>query len=386
MIYLILIIFFLLLFIAYIYKSNFFSPWMITTSVWTLIGVLSIVFSDILYPLGNHFYSSIIIWVLFFFISSFISSKFSKSKQIYNTPSDKVLDFFLIISILFTPLYLKEIYDNVLENGTGSLFFDLRYQALNSEKDYGILLYLKNFNKALLILEFLRKRLNYKKIIIISIINILVGVSIMEKGTFFFITFIILFFLYHRKTISKKVLFIVLVSFLTLSFTLNSVRSHESSSSVQFVDFFAIYALSPSVAFETLEYKEYSSANFGANTFPFFYGLSNALFGTEFIVEKKMQSFVNVPLPTNVYTVMQPFYEDFGYLGILFFGSLFGTFCGFIYKRSLSSNFFYGVYSYLACLLALQFFQEEFFVSFSVFIQICIILYLPFLLKKIRYK
>lgn len=386
MIYIVLIIFLILLFIAtFIYKSNIFSPWIITTSIWILIILLSIFFSGVLYPLGNKFYLSIILWVFFFFVSSIFFSKISKTHNIDNNLNDKVLDFFLMISILFTPLYLKEIYDNVLQNGTGSLLFDLRYQALNGERDLGILLYLKNFNKALLILEFLRKKINRKKLITIIIINFFVGVSIMEKGTFFFITFIIIFFLYQRNKVSKKVLFIVVVSFLTLSFSINSIRSHQSSSKIGFEDFFAIYALSPSVAFETIEFKGGASESFGANTFPFFYNVSNTLLGTDFIIEKKMQEFVNVPLPTNVYTIMQPFYEDFGYLGIVVFGIVFGAFCGSIYKKSMTSKYYLGIYSYLASLLALQFFQEEFFVSFSVFLQICFVIYFPFLLRKIRY-
>lgn len=385
MVILSIVIFTILLIIGFLRKDGLFSPWMITTSVWLSILITYVLWGDLLNPLGNTFINSIILWVSLFYLTSFSVFYFYKGEVKKRIPSLKVLDFLFWVSILTSPLFLYEIYESVVQDGTGALLFDLRYQALNSDKDYGILNYLKNFNKALLILEFLRPRLNKSKIIIISIINILFGISIMEKGTFFFVIFVVIYFLYNKKAIKKRAIAISISGFIFLSFVLNQMRTHESSTQISFESFFAVYIMSPAAAFDTLEETPYNS-EFGENTFSFFYALSNSVFGTNFQISQKVKEFVSVPLPTNVYTIMQPFYEDFGIAGIIVFSIIMGAICGYYYKRHKNGNSVStGIYSFLAYLLILQFFQEEFFVSLSVFLQIVIVISLPFLFNAKKY-
>ncbi|MCC8069839.1 MAG: oligosaccharide repeat unit polymerase, partial [Ruminococcus sp.] len=133
--------------------------------------------------------------------------------------------------------------------------------------------------------------------------------------------------------------------------------------------FFSIYILSPSVAFETLTPE--SGEYWGANTFPFFYILLNHISDFNYDIVLKLKEFVYVPLPTNVYTIMQPYYEDFGFVGVFIFGIINGSFIGFIYRRAIKGKpISKCLYVYLLQILILQFFQENLFVSLSVLIQI----------------
>ena len=83
-----------------------------------------------------------------------------------------------------------------------------------------------------------------------------------------------------------------------------------------------------------------------------------------------LQEFVWVPLPTNVYTVFQPFFEDFKYKGVAFFAMFYGLFSGWCYRLMRNGN---GVgkclYVYVVYVLALQFFQENVMISIVNIIQ-----------------
>jgi oligosaccharide repeat unit polymerase len=81
-----------------------------------------------------------------------------------------------------------------------------------------------------------------------------------------------------------------------------------------------------------------------------------------------------IPLPTNVYTAFQPFYEDFGYKGIAFFATVYGVLFGWLYRKAHSgSSTSKCMYAYITVVLMLQFFQEQFFVTLSTIIQLAVL-------------
>lgn len=90
-------------------------------------------------------------------------------------------------------------------------------------------------------------------------------------------------------------------------------------------DDFGVYTYSPLVALGHLD--QAPPATLGAYTFRFFYAVMHRLFGAA-APEPVILPYVDVPFATNVYTVMQPFYYDFGYAGVViaavFFGLVFG--------------------------------------------------------------
>ena len=83
-------------------------------------------------------------------------------------------------------------------------------------------------------------------------------------------------------------------------------------------DVLGIYIYSPLVALGLLE----NTIHFGEYTFRIFYAVSYYFGFSELPPQETILDYVNVPFPTNVYTVMQPFYSDFGLLGV-FLGAIF---------------------------------------------------------------
>lgn len=366
-------ILFLLIFSLYILiglkfsKKDIFAPWIVTPAIWWVMCVFIIFWGNLIFSLKGPFYIALIIWVTAIWFSSLfmykLTSSTKKSDYIFNI---RIFYFFLILSTILTPFYIFKAFSNLGDNFV-NLFSAIRHNAGDFVNNIGILKYLKTLNPVLLIIAILQsKNLSRWIIYYLLFLNCLMGFVIMEKGTFFLIMVTVLYLLNLKQIITLKTIVISMGLFLVMSFAFNLLRHNDTNAS--FADFFAVYIISPCAAFETITPE--SSDYWGAATFPFFYNLSNIFFDSDFNIVSKVKEFVFVPIPTNVYTIMQPFYEDFGYLGIGIFGIITGVLAGFIYKRSnLESPIMIGAYIYILYSFILQFFQENIFVSLSVVIQ-----------------
>ena len=136
-----------------------------------------------------------------------------------------------------------------------------------------------------------------------------------------------------------------------------------------------MYITSPPVAFSRLSRDV--SGQIGANTFEVFYDFLNRFGIGHFDVLKKEQDFVMVPVFTNVYTIMQPFYVDFGYGGVAFFAAVYGLFSGVLYHLFREGNpICKCLYTFLVQILILQFYQENVFMSISGLTQLAILILL----------
>ena len=140
--------------------------------------------------------------------------------------------------------------------------------------------------------------------------------------------------------------------------------------------------MSPPVAFCQLGQE--LTPQFGTNTFEKIY-IFLARFGfSDIVVKEKLQEFVWVPIPTNVYTCFQPFFIDFGYKGIAFFSGVYGCLCGWLYRLYKNKNGVgCGLYTYAVFALMLQFYQENIFYSLVFLAQFTIFVTL-FTQKKVK--
>ena len=98
----------------------------------------------------------------------------------------------------------------------------------------------------------------------------------------------------------------------------------------------------------------------GEKSFFLIYHILNRLGLGSFYVMERVQPFINVPVETNTYTVMQPFFIDFGYKGLAFFSCAFGMLAGALYRWHRQGRI-WGTCLYAIVLTALcsQFHQEE---------------------------
>ena len=83
------------------------------------------------------------------------------------------------------------------------------------------------------------------------------------------------------------------------------------------IQFLNVYALSPLPAFDLALNGKINLEEGG--TYRFFLTFLNKLFGFDFAVYSGGDRWVEVPVPTNVYTVMSDPFADFGYIGIFVF-------------------------------------------------------------------
>lgn len=108
----------------------------------------------------------------------------------------------------------------------------------------------------------------------------------------------------------------------------------------------------------------------------------------EFQDVRVADNWVNVPVRTNVYTVMSSFYMDFGNVGIFLFSILYGSIYGLIYNYSKKNVLLFIIlYASWAPFLVLQFFSDYFFFTLSIQIQrlfALILLLIPFRIYKIK--
>jgi oligosaccharide repeat unit polymerase len=173
-----------------------------------------------------------------------------------------------------------------------------------------------------------------------------------------------MFVLFEKKVIRIRTILTFSILIIILFYIFNLGRAGEDSdyqNEETLFDFFTMYALSPPVAFCQLLPEVIPQ--FGTNTFETVY-LFLQRFGADVVVKDKLQEFVFVPVSTNVYTIFQPFFIDFGYRGVAFFAAVYGCLCGFLYRLFRNGN---GagtcLYTYAVDVLLLQFYQENVFLS-----------------------
>lgn len=128
------------------------------------------------------------------------------------------------------------------------------------------------------------------------------------------------------------------------------------------------YLLSPFAAFDIYS-QNLTQPEYGRNMFRTFLRVVDAL-GIETETPALIKEYVNVPKPTNVYTVYRPYFTDFGYGGAVLVQCLIGYWHGVIYRNTVLGSIpfvvLYGVFTYA---LLLQFFQDQYFNIFSQWIQ-----------------
>ena len=93
--------------------------------------------------------------------------------------------------------------------------------------------------------------------------------------------------------------------------------------------------------------------------------------------------YVNVPTPTNVYTILYPFYKDFGYWGIGIFGLLYGAMYNTLHRGYIFRNGMCVIlYAIILPYLFSEFLGEFIFTNFSSHLQIFGAVMIPYLFVK----
>lgn len=355
--------------------GDFFSPWSLTLVVWG--GLFAMYFlQGTLDPIGPQFITNFFIWIGTFIPASLLTFVLTKDKSTASPiERGKSIDVnmylfyaLLVISLLFTILYAKRIYEIVTQFDTEDLLYNVRLYAVYKTDSPGILILTQGLNFSLFLTAiWLYPKISKWTIALIVAINLLLELSMMEKSGILIMILSALFVLYEKQTIKLRSIVLTLLGIIVLFFFFNMSKESQDQDSMDFVDFLGIYVTSPIVAFEKLRIT--ITNGWGVNTFNDVFPYLR-YFGIHLESIERLQDFVYVPVPTNVYTIMQPFYNDFGSMGVAVFGILYGWGAGYVYRKFYDGSDTYKcIYTFLIEVIIIQFYNENLLQQFHIVIE-----------------
>ena len=369
---------------------NIFSPWNITILHWIAILILIWIDGDLLYPLTERFWISLAIWGITLPLTAFITFNLLQKKNSGTSETTastspnvniKWFYFFLIVTLIFTPLCIKRIMDTVSMFAGENMMYNIRMLVVEGETGWGVLSYSFVINKALLICAlWARKKVGIIPTIVVLMLMFMSAFALMDKGSILFIFLTLGYVLYEKGIISLRSIFLTGGALLGIFFLLTLLRNFTDgqgeikSDELTFVDFFAMYVLSAPVAYGYMPPD--IGLQFGSRSLTLLYLILGKLSGN-FHVESLVQEFMEVPIPTNLYTIMQPFYLDFGQWGVFIFALLYGVGSGWCYAIYKSGNSWgCAAYTFMLYNLVTQYGSEHLLLSPIITIQLLVILYL----------
>lgn len=366
-------------------SKDVFAPYVVAPGVWSVIILIYYLLPSELYPIRNDFPMALTVWSLGFFVSSCAAEYFTSGTSrlsVPKIPNMKILWVYVLITLTIVPVLCITVFIIALLEEPETMFNYLRIMNTGLDEnieapDFGPLVYC--ISVAYVTLFFVMTYLN-KKWIIYSVffVNILYAFISMAKTNFLCVLFASLYLGYIRKIISKKQLLYGFLVFIIICFAVQIARLGDDFSMLEFL---STYLSSSMVAFDYFA-EPSSSIHFGENTFRLFYAIAYAL-GSGIQPVQTILEFVSVPISTNTYTFLYPFYTDFGFVGLFVFSAIYGIFFGFLYKKNKSnSNFAQILYAIFLTFLLLEFIGEFIFTNLSLNIQYVVLTFLPFMFSK----
>lgn len=370
--------------------GDFFSPWSITIFIWTADITLYFI-QGTMYDIGPRFVACFSVWIATLLPASlmayWLTQPTSKPPQVdYSKPLSVPTVLFNVlcaVSGLLTLVYASRVWGVVSQFDLDNLLYNLRLYIIEDNSVTGLLNHVQGLNFALFIAAlWMYPKIPKWQLVYIILVNLVFEIFRMEKSGILIMILGTTFMMYERRKIRIRSILLTFASIIVLFFFFNlSKEDVDSEAESTFLDFFGMYVTSPMVAFDRL-YPDLSG-NFGENTFCILYPYFNMLgFNLEYM--DRLQEFVWVPIPTNVYTIMQPFYNDFGILGIGFFGLVYGAFFGWAYRRFRNGDpVFICVYTYLIEVIIIQFYNDNLLQNIVLFLEFW---FCTFILLQQRFK
>ncbi len=360
-----------------------FSPWTITISVWGGMMGLFFLSGDILYPLTEQFYYSVALWITILVVTSFVTFNLLEHRTqplpLDGVKVNKAFFYFLfVVAVVLSPMYMYKVWQTISSFDSDDMLKNARILAVYGEGQ-GILNYAIVIAQSLMLVALWRyPKIPWWQLVIIIVCCIINSIAIMEKGSTFLVLLCSMYVLFERKVIKMRTILFSGVLVVVLFYFVNLMREGEDSDYFQnetLLDFIGMYIMSPPVAYSRIVQE--IGSQFGTNTFETIYLFLDRFGIGNFEVHEKTQEFVYVPISTNVYTIMQPFFRDFGYWGVAFFAWIYGVLSGVLYRYSCNGNVFcICIYTYMVEVLVLQFYQENLFLSTVFVLQLVFFVFL----------
>ena len=323
-----------------------------------------------------------IFWFLFFIVSaSYLRNVRVNPRFTEIDVNEKLIWIFQVLCISMLPLmYLK-----ALElSGGESVFTVLGYIKLRSAVTEDMMGYgwLSYFTMLSMVASSVSIFLFKDRKITLSRLILSLGVSVAYLYLSTARTSFLLFFVLHlfpfvlTKQIGLIGIFtggcLLLLSFIfvaTMTAKGVSTENDLSDNVYSFLENTRGYTIAPLLAFSTL-FEKPPQPMWGENTFRFFLSVFRATGFSKLEPPALIRDYAFVPDATNVYTVYEAYFRDFGGFGFAFV-IFFATLHVYLYRRAVMQG---GVYIFLYSAsvypLVMQFFQDQYFSLLSMWIQL----------------
>lgn len=346
--------------------GNFFAPWTLSVFIWAA-DIMLYYLQGTMDPIRPKFVLCLAIWLSILVPTSLVSYCLSKQTSVkptdyYQRPltfHSQLFDVLCVVAGLLTMVYAARIWGIVSRFDIENLLYNLRLYIVEDNSVTGLLNHVQGLNFALFIVGiWVYPKISKWHMTYIVLVNLVFQLFRMEKSGILIMILGTMFLLYVRRKVKLRSIFLTFAGVIVFFFFFNlSKEEADTTTETTFLDFFGMYVTSPMVAFDFLQPD--LSGNFGENTFCIIYPYLNMLgFNLEYM--QRLQEFVWVPIPTNVYTIMQPFYNDFGIAGIAYFALFYGVLFGWCYRRFREGNpTFICIYTYMVEIILIQFYNDN---------------------------
>ncbi len=350
-----------------ILKTKLTSPLSLHSLSWMVVVICGMILNDYFIPLPDISFYLLLTWYLtVYLILSFgetLCSLYGFNENKYNENySCMKYRYFLVPAIILTAL---EIYR--VGNG-GDAGFLLNLRSASTVSDYSgptpvFMSMLYPVMAAIFAISCLCGRKNRPEFVLSLLWMLLYAFGTM--GKFAIVTPIIIYCVVREGMgllNKRKLLIAAPAAFLTLIFLHFSRMADGDQSSL--ISVIGTYIYSPLVALSSLD----NVASNGSMDFTmrFFYAIAYKIGLSPVAPVETILPYVEVPFPTNVYTVMQPFFQDLSFIGVIFGALFYGIVFSLIYGAARKGNMA-GLlaYSLIAISMLTTFFAETLVMNFS---------------------
>ncbi len=376
----------ILLLISHISSNqNIFSPATITSALWLACFTLFYYLDHNLYPITQKFILNIVVWITAIWISSLSAQSFQFKNKSKIETSDFIRDLLLLISTICFPFLFVWVNDALAVGESNNWAQNLRLAAIGKSKlgdeiYGGLSIILWQISYITELVHFNKKKL--WRVLLPAIYVLSFSFFTMSKTGFlmFFSATVTVLFIKNRISTTKILAGIII--FIIGTFLLQSIRENinfeDADSQTNFI---TLYILSPISAFETI--TPCSSEHFGENVFKTIFAIKYKLGLSNIEPIDPILNFVQIPISTNTYTIMYPFYKDFGTWGVLIFGLILGSFWGYLFQKAVKGNTYCTIiFAYVSHMILMQFAGDFTFTNLTGLIKFMIISALLFLPTK----
>ena len=370
----------IILCIAICFHISLFSPFVINALAWLLSFFPALFFYENFYPLTGNVFFSWLIWFtvtsIVFFLFYFYGKNTWQETEVRKLPLDYSVGILILIAWLGYKIWV------IGNTGPEHFFLNLRLSAINAEgvSSIGLVGRFYTLVFALFLFEHVYEREENRRLrFLLWCWMLLYAVATMGKLSLLtpFVSWAIIKGVKGRLKI-KKIIILVPVVFV-LMMAIHFMRAGADTSSIG--DVLAAYTYAPLVGLGYINVD--NSLPIGAYVFRFLYAVGYRLGITQLQPMNTILSYAEIPKPVNAFTVMYPFYFDFGLLGVLLGALFYGLFFSFLYLFSIKGRrMALTLYSGYSIVLVGQFIGDFLITNFSLNLQIFIWVVLIYLASR----